>query len=80
MDNNLRKITDPKISVGGYASFYLNTLKLESKSDDDIDIEIFINLMKLDSKFGKTVTEHLFESLQWTLRFDIIKVIIQLGR
>ena len=63
-----------QIKKGGFAQKYLNQFYVESKSDDEIDVEIYKQLCKLDSKLGKTASERLRLCLQHTTRSDIIKV------
>ena len=49
----------------------------KSKSEDTIDIEVYTKLVELDTRLGKTAAEQLFECLFFTLRLDIIKVLIK---
>ena len=58
----------------GYARLYLKRCNAESKSDDEIDIEIFSKLVRLDTNLGTTVSEQLSWCLELTTRSDIIKV------
>ena len=59
----------------GYAHAYLRQLKKKSKSDDEIDIQVYTKLVELDSKIGTTASEQLFWCLQYTTRSDIIEVL-----
>ena len=73
-DGNLKKE-----GYVGYAEVYLAHCKIkarntESKSDDEIDIEVFTRLAELDSKLGTTASKQLFQILTKTTRLDIIKV------
>ena len=58
----------------GFAEFYLNQCRIESESNNEIDIQVYSDLMKLDSRLGTTVTEQLFKSLFYSLSLDMIKV------
>ena len=62
----------------GFAEVYLERCDKESKSDDEIDKEIYTKLVKLDTRLGTTATEQLIECLDHTLNLDIIKVLFQL--
>ena len=57
-----------------YAGLYLYRCYQESKSNDEIDIQLFTRLAELDSKLGTTASEQLFHILDKTTRLDIIKV------
>ena len=46
----------------------------KSKSNDVIDIQVYTELVQLDSIIGTTASEQLFMCLQYTTRSDIIKV------
>ena len=63
----------------GYVGFANNYLQdcVKSKSDDEIDIEIYTELVQLDSKLGTTATEQLFRLLNISVRLDLLKVSIQ---
>ena len=58
----------------GYAEMYLHQCSKELKSDDEIDIKIYTQLVELDSKLGTSAPEQLLQILFHTTRFDIIKV------
>ena len=61
----------------GFAHRYLRRrIKQESKSDDQIDIQVYTKLVQLDSKLGTTASEQLAKCLEFTARSDIIKVLI----
>ena len=61
----------------GFANRYLERrIEQESKSDDQIDIQVYIKLVQLDSRLGTTASEQLKECLKYTTRSDIIKVYI----
>ena len=53
-----------------FAEVYL----FQSCKKDKIDIEVYTQLMALDSKLGATAAEQLLGCLFYTLRLDIIKV------
>ena len=57
-----------------YAGLYLHRCNKESKSDDEIDIEVFTRLSELDSKLGTPASEQLLQIILRTTRSDIIKV------
>ena len=59
---------------GSYAGIYLLRCNQESKSDDEIDIEVFTRLAELDSKLGTSASEQLLQILSQTTREEIIKV------
>ena len=60
---------------GGFAHRYLRRrITQESKSDDQIDIQIYTKLVQLDSRLGTTASEQLATCLEFTTRSDIIKV------
>ena len=58
----------------GYAHVYLWRCNEESKSNDEIDIEVYKMLVELDTRLGVTVSEQLYTCLFRTSRLDIIKV------
>ena len=58
----------------GYANVYLWRCNQESKSNDEIDIDVYKMLVELDTKLGVSVSEQLFGCLHKTTRWDIIKV------
>ena len=58
----------------GYARFYLEQCHKKSKSDDEMDINIYTKLVQLDSKLGTSATEQLLWCVFYTQRFDLIKV------
>lgn len=60
--------------VVGFAHAYLSHQVKESKTDDEIDIQVYRQLMELDSRLGTTATEQLFYCVKITQRFDLIKV------
>ena len=58
----------------GFAALFLNRCNKESKSDDEIDKEVYSKLVELDTRLGTTASEQLFWCLYYTLNLDIIKV------
>ena len=58
----------------GFAEVYLERCDKESKSDDEIDKEIYTKLVELDTKLGTTASEQLLQILSHTTRLDIIMV------
>ena len=61
--------------VVGFAHGYLHQCCQKSKSEDEIDIQVYNKLVKLDSKIGTTASEQLYWCLQCTTRSDIIEVL-----
>ena len=58
----------------GYANVYLRRCNEESKSNDEIDIDIYKMLVEVDSKLGVTTSDQLYKGLRHTSRLDIIEV------
>ena len=58
----------------GYANVYLWRCDHDSKSNDEIDIDIYKMLVEVDSKLGVTTSEQLYRCLFHTSRLDIIEV------
>ena len=63
-----------KTNTLGFASLYLWNFHNESISDDDIDIQVYSELLNLDSRLGTSAAEQLFGGLAFSLRWDLIKV------
>ena len=59
---------------GSYAGRYLYCCDKESKSNDEIDMQVLNQLIELDTKHGTAASEQLFDHLSYTTRLDIIKV------
>ena len=59
----------------GFAHIYLQQYCQKSKSEDEIDIQVYTKLVELDSKIGTTASEQLYWCLQCTTRSDIIEVL-----
>ena len=55
---------------------YLQQWKRESKSDGEIDLQVYTKLVELDSKIGIKASEQLIFCLLVTTRSDIIEVLI----
>ena len=60
----------------GFAQVYLHRFLKESKTEDEIDIQVYIELVQLDSKLGTSASEQLRLGLYYTTRSDIIQVLI----
>ena len=58
----------------GFAHLYLSTYDYESKSDDQIDIQVYTKLVKLDTKLGTTATEQLYWCVHHALSLNLIRV------
>ena len=58
----------------GFAEVYLWRCNEESKSNDEIDIDVYKMLVELDTKLGVTTSEQLYKCLFHTSRLDIIEV------
>ena len=63
-----------KIGFFGFANLYLNQCKAKSKSDDEIDVQVYKKLVELDSKLGTTASKQLDRCLFFTTRSDFIQV------
>ena len=46
----------------------------ESKSNDEINKEVYTKLVELDTRLGTKASKQLYECLYYTTRLDIIKV------
>ena len=62
--------------IVGFAVEYLWRCKEESKSDEEIDIQVYTMLVELDSRLGTTAAEQLLWCVYYTQRWDLIKVCI----
>ena len=60
----------------GFAEVYLQRCDEESKSENFADVQLYAKLVELDTRLGTTATEQLFGCVQFSLRFDLIKVYI----
>ena len=58
----------------GFAEVYLWRCEKESKSNDEIDKEVYSKLVELDARLGTTSSEQLFWCVFYTLNLDIIMV------
>ena len=78
------ELIDGKKAFVGFASMYLERFdeenaylrrcNRESKSHDEIDKELYAELVKLDTRLGTKVSKQLYKCLEYTTRLDIIKV------
>ena len=57
----------------GFAACYLAQC-IQSKSEDVIDIQVYNQLVEVDSRLGISAAEQLFYCITKTLRLDVIKV------
>lgn len=58
----------------GFAHFYLQRCKEKLQSDDEIDIQVYTQLVKLDARLGTTAAEQLLFCIRYSLRWELIKV------
>ena len=58
----------------GYANYYLKECWDESKLKNKADVEIYKQLLVIDSKLGTTQSEQLFQCVFNSLRIDLIMV------
>ena len=58
----------------GFANDYLERCNRESKSNDNINKEVYTKLVELDKRLGTKASDQLYECLKYTTRSDIIKV------
>ena len=58
----------------GYAEYYLKGSYNESELRNEAEIEIFKELLEIDSQLGTTPTKQLFGCVSQSLRMDLIKV------
>ena len=63
-----------RTGFAGFAGIYLKRCDKESKSDGEIDIQVYTQLVELDSRLGTTAAEQLFVCVAYTQRLDLIKV------
>ena len=63
-----------RTGFAGFAGIYLKRCDEESKSDDEIDIQVYTQLVELDSRLGTTAAEQLCHCVFRTQRLDLIKV------
>ena len=78
-ESDILREKDFKMHLGfmtyvSFAEVYLERFDKESKSDREIDREIYSKLVQLDSRLGTRASEQLFWCLSLTTRSDIIKV------
>ena len=65
------------IRAPGFAAIYLARCEEESKTDDEIDVNIYTKLLELDARLGTTASEQLFYCVKYTHRLDLLKVQIE---
>ena len=65
-----------KKGYAGYAHLYLQGCRNVSKKINEADASIYRQLIDIDSKLGTEASEQLFWCLQYTTRWDIIKVLL----
>ena len=58
-----------------FAKEYLKQCNKESKSNDEINKEVYAKLVELDSRLGTNASNQLYNCLKYTTRWDIIKVL-----
>ena len=58
----------------GYAHYYLQKCWNESELKNQADVEIYKQLLEIDSKLGTTQSEQLFQCVFNSLRIDLIMV------
>ena len=58
----------------GYANYYLKACWNDSELTNKADVEIYKQLLEIDSKLGTTQSDQLFECVFHSLRIDLIKV------
>ena len=59
----------------GYATYYLNKCKNDSKMINEADATVYQKLVDIDSTLGTKLSDQLVLCLRCTTRFDIIKVL-----
>ena len=57
-----------------FASRYLEQFHDESKSNDEINKEVYTMLVELDTRLGTKASRQLYDCLCYTTRLDIITV------
>ena len=60
----------------GYAHYYLFQCYDESELKNKADVKIYQQLLEIDSKLGTTQSEQLFGCVFYSLRMDLLKVLI----
>ena len=58
----------------GFAHKYLQRCKEKLQSDDEIDIDVYTQLVEVDSRLGSNASEQLLNCIRFSLRLDLIKV------
>ena len=68
-DDELRKL-----SYVGYANYYLRECWDKSELKNKADVQIYKQLLEIDSKLGTTQSEQLRRCLRYSPRMDLIEV------
>ena len=58
----------------GYAHYYLEKCQIDSKVTNEVDATVYQNLINIDTVLGLDASQQLYACLNWTDRWDIIKV------
>ena len=59
----------------GYAEYYLKNITYnESDLGNNVEIEIYKELLEIDSQLGTTQTEQLFKCVFYSVQMDLIRV------
>ena len=74
MTENKFQMLREKNGYVGYANFYNHNCWDKSELKNKADVEIYKQLLEIDSKLGTTQTEQLFKCVFHSLRMDLIKV------
>ena len=76
--NRVNEFEDYKnLRAPGFAPIYLMRCYEESKTDEEIDMNVYTKLLELDARLGTTASEQLFYCVKYTQRLDLIKVQIE---
>ena len=59
----------------GFANVYLWRCDKESKTENIADVQLYTELVELDTRLGTTAGTQLYRCLYHTTRWDIIKVL-----
>ena len=73
-ENSFVVLRDEKHGFVGYANYYLLGCWDESELKNKADVEIYKELLKIDSKLGTTQSEQLRWCLAYLPRKDLIEV------
>ena len=64
-----------KAGFAGFADYYLQTFYCESDLENKAEIEIYKDLLEIDSQLGTPQTEQLIRCAFHSVRIDLIKVL-----